>query len=56
MYILLLTMFFTSCEDIVDVDLPAPQPRLVVDGLIRLNLEENASPVRFKVSTTGAFF
>ncbi|MFC4634309.1 DUF4249 family protein [Dokdonia ponticola] len=55
-YILLLTMFFTSCEDVVDVDLPTPQPRLVVDALIRLNLEENASPVRFKASTTGAFF
>lgn len=55
-YILLLITFFTSCEDVIDVDLPTSQPRLVVDGLIRLNLEEDASPVRFKVSTTGAFF
>ncbi|WP_299213432.1 DUF4249 family protein [uncultured Dokdonia sp.] len=55
-YILFLATFFTSCEDVVDVDLPAPQPRLVVDALVRLNLEEEASPVRFKVTTTGAFF
>lgn len=57
-YILLMYMAFMtmSCEDVVDVDLPPEEPKLVVDALIRLNLEENASPVRFKVSTTGAFF
>ncbi|WP_299766066.1 DUF4249 family protein [uncultured Dokdonia sp.] len=40
----------------VDVDLPPEQPKLVVDALIRLNLEEEASPLRIKVTTTGAFF
>ena len=57
-YILLIYMAFITmgCEDVVDVDLPPEEPKLVVDAFIRLNLEEQGSPVRFKVSTTGAFF
>ncbi|MEQ3657215.1 MAG: DUF4249 family protein [Dokdonia sp.] len=54
-YILVLLLYI-SCEDVVDVDLPPQEPRLIVDALIRLDLENDASPLRIKVNTTGDFF
>ncbi len=55
-YYILYILPLIACEDVVDVDLPEQQPKLIVDALVRLNLEESSSPVRIKVSTTGSFF
>lgn len=55
-YILIFLLLLISCEDVVDVDLPPQEPRLIVDALIRLDLENDASPLRIKVNTTGNFF
>ncbi len=55
-YILIFLLLLISCEDVVDVDLPPQEPRLIVDALIRLDLENDASPLRIKVNTTGKFF
>lgn len=34
LYILLMSVFFTSCEEVIDLDLPNKEVRLVIDGLI----------------------
>jgi hypothetical protein len=47
-----------SCEEIVDIDPPAEEPRLVVDGLVRVDpLAPLPPPLRLgiKVSETSAF-
>ncbi|MFT6416435.1 MAG: hypothetical protein ACJARZ_001782 [Dokdonia sp.] len=56
LYILLFFWLLQGCEDVIDVDLPEEQPKLVVDALIRLNFTQPSSPFRVKVSTTGSFF
>jgi hypothetical protein len=56
LYILLFFWLLQGCEDVIDVDLPEEQPKLVVDALIRLDLTQPSSPFRVKVSTTGSFF
>lgn len=50
---LLLTM---GCEDVIEVDLPTGQPRLIVEALMRVNINEEFIPVEVKVSTTNNFF
>lgn len=45
-----------SCEDVVDIDTPSEAPRLIVDALIRVNVNENFTNVVVKVSETSSFF
>lgn len=57
-YILgLLVMGFglSSCEDVIDVDLPQSEPRLVVDALIRVPADEDYFPVSVRLTTTAPF-
>lgn len=56
LYILLLSIFFTSCEDVVDVDLSPEPPRLVVDALIRVDTSQNLTEANIRVSLTSSFF
>tara|TARA_R110002051_G_scaffold197582_1_gene265084 strand:- start:26583 stop:27470 length:888 start_codon:yes stop_codon:yes gene_type:complete len=56
LYILLFFWLLQGCEDVIDVNLPEEEPKLVVDALIRLDLTQSSSPFRVKVSTTGSFF
>lgn len=54
----LLALSIASCEEIVDIDPPAEDPRLVVDGLLRVDpLAPVPPPLRLgiKVSETSAF-
>lgn len=46
----------TSCEDVIEVELPSEDPRLIVDGLIRVDTTEAFTMVRIKVSETRSFF
>ena len=55
-YILLLVIFFTSCEDVIDVDLNSEPPRLVVDALIRVDTSQNLTEANIRVSLTSSFF
>lgn len=56
LYIFLFFLLLQGCEDVIDVNLPEEEPKLVVDALIRLDLSQPSSPFRVKVSTTGSFF
>lgn len=52
----LVAMLFTSCEDVIEVDLPLDEPRLVLDGLIRVDTTQEFVDVRIKATKTNAFF
>jgi hypothetical protein len=45
-----------SCEDVIEVDLPTGDSRLIVDGLIRVDTTETYIPVAIKVSESTGFF
>lgn len=45
-----------SCEDVVEVDLPPQQTKLVVNGIIRVDENEEFVPVQIRVGETSDFF
>lgn len=45
-----------GCEDVIEVDLPPAEPRLVVEGLIRVDREEPFLPVRIALRESAGFF
>lgn len=53
-----LALFFllTSCEEVIEVEVPGDRPRLIVDGLIRVDEQEPYVPVRISLSETNSFF
>ncbi|GAA4274618.1 DUF4249 family protein [Aquimarina gracilis] len=57
-YILVFTLVFTSCEDVVDVDVPEGEPRLVIDA--SFELYNNESPITVeggvKLTLSAPFF
>ncbi|MFT5892080.1 MAG: hypothetical protein ACI9Y7_002189 [Dokdonia sp.] len=56
LFLLLITCIFTSCEDVVDVDLDSEPPRLVVDALIRVDTSQELTDANIRVSLTSSFF
>ena len=46
----------TACERIVDVEIPAPEPTLVVEGRIELVKEAPSGTQTIRLRTTDAFF
>ena len=52
----LFTLALTGCEDVIDVELPSGDTRLIVDGLIRVDTTETFLPVAIKVSESSGFF
>ena len=56
-YILLsFVLLFFGCEDVVEVDLPETESRLVVDAVIRIDRANEFVPVEIKVTETSGFF
>lgn len=53
---LLITAVFSACEEVIEVELPEEQPRLVVEGLLRVDREEAFIPVRIQLRETNSFF
>ena len=47
---------FSGCEDVIDVELDDPQPRLVVDALIRVNTELPSNRVSVRLAISSNFF
>ncbi|MEM7187817.1 MAG: hypothetical protein AAF466_14300, partial [Bacteroidota bacterium] len=47
---------FVSCEDVIEVDLPTEDPRLIIDALIRVDTLQANTLVTVKVSQTNSFF
>lgn len=51
-----LAVLLSSCEDIIEVDLPETETRLVVNGLVRVDATQEFVPVEIKVTETTDFF
>lgn len=47
---------FASCEDVIEVDTPSEPPRLNVDAVFRVDVDEEFIPVEVKVTETNNFF
>lgn len=54
--LVVLVLSFWSCEDVIEVDLPTEEPRLVVEAVIRVDTSVAQFPVRFKTTQTVGFF
>ena len=46
--LLFLLVTLSSCEDVVDVDLPENEPRIILDAIIRIDPTESFSFLRLK--------
>ena len=55
-YLLFSILAFIACEEVIEVETPSEAPRLIVEGLIRVDQAEPFLPVRIKVSLTDNFF
>ncbi|TPN82074.1 DUF4249 domain-containing protein [Aquimarina algicola] len=57
-YIILISLSFTSCEDVISVDVPEGEPRLVVDASFELYLNETPVSVEggVKLTMSAPFF
>lgn len=45
-----------GCEDVIEVDVPSGDTRLIVDGLIRVDTTQTYVPLAIKVAETNSFF
>ncbi len=55
-FAVLSSLLFSGCEDVIEVDLPGQDTRLVVDGLIRVDVDETYIPVEIRLALTSNFF
>ena len=49
-------LMLCSCEDVVNVDLPNEEPRLIVDGLLRVDKSQEYVNVEITMKETSNFF
>lgn len=49
-------ILFTSCEDVIEVELPENDTRLVVNGVIRVDENQEFLPIEIAVSESSSFF
>ena len=55
--LLLLTITsFISCEDVIDIELPENETRLIVNGVIRVDESQEYLPIEIMVSESSSFF
>jgi len=54
-FILILTLF-SACEDVIEVDVPENEPRLIIDALIRVDTSQAFTPLRIRALRTASFF
>ena len=52
----LLMVAVVACEDVIEVEVPEEDPRLNVEGLIRVDTTAEFLPIEIKLSTTTPFF
>ena len=54
--LIFIAMTFFGCEDVVDIDVPTEEPRLIVDALNRVDISSPTTTIRVKVRLTSSFF
>jgi len=55
-YYFILFLILASCEDVIDVDLPEQEIKLVVNGIVRVDPNEEFVPVAIKFTESSGFF
>jgi len=55
-FLLAVAFSFTSCEEVIDVDLKTAAPRLVIDAALKWEKDTDGSVQVIKLSTTTGFF
>ena len=57
-YFILLPLFglWAACEDVIEVETPTEDPRLVIEGVIRVDTTREFLPVAIRLSETSSFF
>jgi len=55
-YILIISLQFISCEDVIEVDLKSTQPRLVIDGSLNWVKGSQGNNQYIKLTLTAPFF
>ncbi len=53
---ILFSFLFIGCQDVVEIDVPSEDPRLIVDAVVRIDTNLAVTKVVVKVSETNAFF
>lgn len=56
LFIVMASLLLYSCEEVIEVDLPNSDKRIVVDGIIRVDVSEEFVPVEIKVTRTNGYF
>ena len=56
LYIFLLCTTLTACEEVIDVDVPENNPRLIVDALIRIDSDKTVTIAEISTKVTSSFF
>lgn len=54
--ILIIALTFTSCEDVIDVDLNTAAPKLVIDASIKWQKGTSGNQQKIKLTTTTGYF
>jgi hypothetical protein len=55
-FLLILSVFISGCEDVIDVEVPSETPRLVIDALIRVNENSPTTTVSIRALESASFF
>ena len=55
-FLCVFSLSFFSCEDVIDVEVPTTEPRLIVNGVLRVDESQQFIPVEIKVTETTNFF
>lgn len=54
--LLFLSILASGCEEVIEVELPTSEPKLIVEGLIRVDRQQPFIPVRIKLFESAGFF
>ena len=52
----IVSLLWTSCQEVITVDLPSQEPKLIVDALVRIDTSESTTLVSIEVRQTSDFF
>ncbi len=53
---LVISVLLPGCEEVIEVEVPDDVPRLIVNGLIRVDIQEPFIPVRIGLTESSNFF
>ena len=56
LFICTVGLLIMGCEDVIEVDVPEEEPRLIIDALFRVDRSEPFIPVEVRLKTTNSFF